>query len=135
MKTKLSSALTVLAALLLCATGCVRTVTGQKTAGMPFVKDTFENLYPKSPDVIFKAAKDVIREDGVLLSEGTIYDKTNAIRVVKGRVNESSVWVRVAPKDAKITAVAVQTRNSSGGSDMDLGHQIATEIAVRIAQP
>jgi hypothetical protein len=130
MKAKL---LAVLFGGLLVTAGCVDTVTGGKTAGMPFVKDTFEGAYKLPPDVIFVAAKEVIKEDGVLTNEGTNYSPTNAVKVVQGRVNQCTVWVRIAPKDSQVTVVAVQVRTDGGGSDMVLAHQIDKEIAVKLA--
>jgi hypothetical protein len=132
MKAKLFVALF---AVVLVTAGCVDTVTGGKTMGVPFIKDKFEGLYNVPPDVIFAAAKEVIKKDGVLTSEGINYSETNQVKVVQGRVNQCAVWVRIAPVDAKVTSVAVQTRTNSGGSDIDLAHQIATEIAVRLASP
>lgn len=119
--------------LVLVTAGCVERVTGGKTVGVPFIKDKFEGLYNLPPDVILAATKEVIKKDGVLTSEGINYTETNQVKVVQGRVNQCAVWVRIAPVDAKITSVAVQTRTSAGGSDIDLAHQIATEIAVRLA--
>jgi hypothetical protein len=130
MKTKLLAALF---GVLLATAGCVSTVTGGKTAGVPFVKDTFEGAYKLPPDVIFAAAKEVIREDGVLTKEGTNYGQTNEAKVVQGRVNQCTVWVRIVPMDSQVTSIAVQTRTNGGGSDINLAHQIDKEIAVKLA--
>jgi len=130
MKTKLLAALF---AGLLATAGCVDTVTGRKTAGVPFIKDKFESLYKASPEVIFGVVKQVIREDGVLTSEGTTYAPNNEAKVVQGRVNERTVWVRIAAVDPQITSVTVQTRTNGGGSDLDLADQIDKEIAVKLA--
>ena len=130
MKMKLLAALF---AGLLATAGCVDTVTGRKTAGVPFIKDRFESLYKAPPEVVFGAVKQVIREDGVLTSEGTTYAPNNEAKVVQGRVNERTVWVRIAAVDPQITSVTVQTRTSGGGSDLDLADQIDKEIAVKLA--
>jgi hypothetical protein len=130
MKTKLLAALF---GGLLATAGCVGTVTGGKTAGVPFIKDTFEGAYKFPPDVIFAAAKEVIRADGVLTKEGIDYGQTNEAKVVQGRVNQCTVWVRIVPVDSQVTSIAVQTRTSGGGSDLNLAHQIDKEIAVRLA--
>jgi len=37
--------------------GCVSTVTGDKTAGVPFIKDKIESRYERSMDQVFEAAK------------------------------------------------------------------------------
>jgi hypothetical protein len=111
----------------------VNPVTGGKTAGVPFINDTFEGAYKLPPDVIFVAAKEVVKEDGVLTSEGTNYSPTNAVKVVQGRVNECTVRVRIAPVDSQVTSVAVQVRTDGGGANMGLAHQIDKEIAVKLA--
>ncbi len=74
MKTKLLAALF---GGLLATAGCVDTVTGGKTAGVPFIRDTVEGRYKLPPDVIFAAAKEVIKEDGVLTDEGIHHGQTN----------------------------------------------------------
>lgn len=122
-----------LAGAVLLTAGCVGTVTGGRTLGVPFVKDKLEDRYKMSPDVIFAAAKDVIRADGVLTKEGVNYSTTNEMKVVQGRVSECTVWVSVAPVDAQVTSVIVQTRTPNGGSNMNLAHQIQVEIAVKLA--
>jgi hypothetical protein len=119
------------------ATGCVNTVTGQKTAGVPFIKDTIEARYEKPAEPVFQAAKQVIAEDGMLITEGTLYGQTNAlgnaVRTIKGKVNERTVYVRVEALDPKITGTAVQTRTSGGVSDIDLAAQIDKQIAIKLA--
>jgi hypothetical protein len=124
----------VLAGGVLLTAGCVETVTGGKTAGVPFVRDTFENRYRESPDRIFVAAKEVIKADGVLTDEGIKYNETNAVKVVQGRVNERAVYVRIVPVDEQVTSVAVQARTRGGGADMDVAHQVAMEIALKLSE-
>ena len=130
MKTKV---LAVLFGGLLATAGCVGTVTGGKTGGVPFVKDTFESAYRLPPEVIFTAAKEVIRADGVLVNEGINYSQTNAMKVVEGRVNQRKVWISITPANAQVTTVAVQTRTSAGGPDLTLANQIDKEIAIKLA--
>lgn len=117
--------------------GCVDTVTGGKTAGVPFIKDTIEARYEMPAEPVFQAAKKVIAEDGMLITEGTLYGQTNAlgnaVRTIKGKVNERTVYVRVEALDPKITGTAVQTRTSGGVSDIDLAAQIDKQIAIKLA--
>jgi hypothetical protein len=68
-----------------------------------------------------------------LTKEGIDYGQTNEAKVVQGRVNQCTVWVRIVPVDSQVTSIAVQTRTSGGGSDLNLAHQIDKEIAVRLA--
>ena len=119
-------------------TGCVNTVTGQKTPGVPFIKDTIEARYDRPVDPVFQAARAVIAENGMLMNEGTLYGQTNSLgnvaRTIKGKVNERTVYVRVEALDPKITATAVQTRTSAGVSDIDLAAQSDTLLALKLAR-
>jgi hypothetical protein len=138
MKTKIFAALAVIAALAILASGCVSTVGGNKTAGVPFIKDKIEANYERPMDEVFQAAKDVVKFNGTLIHESILYGQTNAInniaKVVEGKVNQRSVWVRVAQVDPKITAVAVQTRTSGGGTDIDLAAMIDKQIALKLVR-
>ena len=135
MKWKFFAALAGLATL---AAGCVDTVGGGKTVGVPFIKDKIESRYERPPDQVFAAAKDVIREDGTLINEGTLYNQTNSVgnvvKTIQGRVNQRTVWVAIAQEDPKITDVTVQTRTQGGVSDIDLAAQIDKQIALKLAR-
>lgn len=118
--------------------GCVSTVTGEKTAGIPFIKDKIEARYERPPEAVFQAARQVISENGQLVHEGTLYGQTNVlgnvVKTIEGKVNERSVWVRVEQLDPKITDVTVQTRTSGGVSDIDLAAEIDKEIAIKLSR-
>jgi len=120
------------------AAGCVNTVTGEKTVGVPFIKDTMESRYERPADQVFEAAKAAIRDQGVLVHEGTLYGQTNAVgnvvKTVEGKVNQRSVYVRVEQIDAKVSDVTVQTRTQAGVSDIDLAAQIDKQIALKLAR-
>jgi hypothetical protein len=126
----------VLIGVALLAAGCVDTVTGDKTMGVPFIKDKIQSRYDRPADQVFEAAKEVIKEDGVLVNEGTLYNQTNAvgnvIKTVRGKVNERTVWVAVEQVDPKITGVSVQTRTPGGTSDIDLAAEIDKQIALKL---
>lgn len=135
MKIKLFAALVGTAAALVLVSGCVNTVSGRKTAGVPFIRDTFSGQYNRPVDQVFQAARSVVGEMGTLANESTLYDQTNTVvKTVEGRIDQCKVWVRVEAIDAKTTGVAVQTRTKAGGSDVDLAHQIDKEIAVKLAR-
>ena len=124
-----------LAGLGMLAAGCVNTVTGERTMGVPFVTDKVESRYDASADRVFDAAKQVVREDGTLSHEGSYYNSTNsmrAVRTLEGKVNERTVWVAVAQEDAKVSSVTVQTRTQAGATDLDLAHQIDKQILVKL---
>lgn len=99
---------------------------------MPFVKDKIQGRYERSVDQIFEASKEVIKENGVLVREGVLYNQTNEVKTVEGKVNQRNVWVRVEAVDPKVTEVTVQTRTSGGGSDIDLAAELQKQIALKL---
>src|SRR5437870_13835593 len=126
MKLNLKIFLALAGAALLTA-GCVETVSGSKTAGVPFIKDKIEARYPRPLDQVFEASKAVIQENGILNTESILQNQTNAagpVKIVEGKVNQRNVWVRVEQVEPAITDVIVQTRTSSGVSDIDLAARI-----------
>lgn len=119
---------------LLLVTGCVHTVSERTAFGMPGIKDSVEGRYERSPDEILRATKEVISTLGVLNTESAIYNETNQVRTVEGKVNQRSVFVRIQRVDPKWTMVAVETRTRAGGTDLDLAHEIEKEIALRLVR-
>ncbi len=129
---------TILAALfgtVLLLAGCVGTVSDRTTAGMPFIRDRVEGRYERPVAPVFEAAKSVISTSGALLNEATLYNETNLVKTITGKVNERNVWVRVEGLEPKLTAVIVQTRTLGGGSDLDLAHEIEKRIALKLVAP
>ena len=124
----------ILLGLVVVAAGCVSTVDERKTAGVPFIKDRIGGRYERTVDQVAQAAKQVVSNNGVLLNESTIYDQTNAVKTVEGRVNQRTVWVRIEYVDPKVTAVTVQTRTPGGVSDIDLAHELEKQIALKLVQ-
>ena len=116
------------------ATGCVSTVSGEKTAAVPFMKDSIEGRYERPLDQVFEAAKEVVKFNGTLVKEGILHTETNTVKTVEGKVNQRSVWVRVEAVDPKVTGVTVQTRTSGGGTDIDLAHDIEKQIALKLVR-
>lgn len=113
------------------AAGCVSTVNERTTPGMPFIRDKIEGRYERPVDQVFQAGKEVIKANGVLVREGTLYS-TNEVKFLEGKVNQRSVWMRVEPLDSKITSIIVQTRTPGGGSDIDLAHELEKEVALKL---
>lgn len=124
----------ILLGLAVVAAGCVSTVDERKTAGVPFIKDRVAGRYERSVDQVAQAAKQVVSNNGVLVNESTLYDQTNAVKTVEGRVNQRTVWVRIEYIDPKVTGVTVQTRTPAGGSDIDLAHELEKQIALKLVQ-
>lgn len=124
----------ILFGMVLAGAGCVSTVDERKTAGVPFIKDRVEGRYERTVDQVASAAKEVIKSNGVLVNESILYNETNAVKTVEGKINQRSVWVRIQAVDPKITAVTVQTRTSGGGADIDLAHEIEKQIALKLVR-
>jgi hypothetical protein len=124
----------ILLGVVLAIAGCVSTVDEHKTAGVPFIKDRVGGQYERTVDQVAKAAKQVVSSNGVLVNETTLYDQTNSVKTVEGRVNQRTVWVRIEYVDPKVTAVTVQTRTTGGGTDIDLAHELEKQIALKLVQ-
>ena len=118
----------------LVATGCVNTVSDTHTFACTWGKDTLSSRYQRTLDQVYQASVAVIQNNGVLLTEYVPHDNTNAARSLEGRSTRSKVWIRVEAVDPKTTQVDVQTRGSWGGSDVDLSHELATEISLQLAR-
>lgn len=121
-------------ALLLAGVGCVSTVSGTKTAGVPFVKDSVEGNYARTVEQVTEAAKAVIQANGTLVNESKQYQQTNEVRTVEGKVSGRRVWVRVTAREASVSQVLVQTRNSAGGTDIGLAHELEKQIALQLVK-
>ena len=133
MKTKISSLLALVGISVVIA-GCINTVSGTKKAAVPFLKDRVEARYERSSDQVFAAAKEVLARNGAIASAGSLYNQTNDVRVLEGKVKQSTVWIRVEAIDPHLTAVAVQSRGSYGGANRDLAIEIDKEIALQLAR-
>lgn len=125
--------LAVLFGVALVAAGCVSTVGENKTGGVPLVTDRVQAKYPRSVDQVFNAAKLVMSQKGTVSSESNLLGQTNAVRVLQGKVNQRSVWMRVEGAGQGITTLTVQVRTSGGGTDKALAYQLDKDIAVRLA--
>lgn len=113
--------------------GCVKSLDGRKHAGMPFVKDQMEGRYERPADQAYAAALQVVKANGTIVNENTLHG-TNLVRVVEGKVNQRSVWVRVEPVDPKTSLVVVQARTPGGGKDIELVHEIEKQIALQLVR-
>lgn len=133
MKMKVLLAMVVGMGSLLLGTGCVDTVSGGKTAGVPLIRDTFTARYQRPMDQVFNASKQVVKDMGILLNEGILYGQTNSVRTLQGKINQRTVWVRAEALEPQLTEVSVQARTSGGASDVDLLHEIDKQIAVKLA--
>lgn len=133
MKTNFLS-LIACASLAAAVVGCVNTVSGNKIAGVPFIKDQVEARYERKLDAVFNASKEVLLRNGTIISAGTLFNQTNDVRVIEGKVKQVSVWLRMEALDPRLTALTVQTRTSNGGTDINLAHELDKEIALDLAR-
>jgi hypothetical protein len=107
-------------------TGCYPAVDGRRGMGMPFVKDSIEARYERSPMEIWKTAKEVISYNGQLYSEDVLKS------TLEGSVNTRTVWVRVEPLDDRVTRVIVQSRTRGGAADLEMAGEIDKQIALKL---
>jgi len=128
-----TNVLIAVASALVLVAGCVDTVSGRKTGGFPFIKDSVENRYERPVDQAFEAAKEVVKSTGVLNSESILHSETNAVKTVEGKINQRDVWIRIEALNPQVTSVKVQVRTQAGGSDVDLAHEVASQITAKLA--
>src|SRR5437870_12768992 len=90
--------------------GCVPTVTGRTSMGVPFIKESVEGHYERPLDQVYDAAKDVVKFNGTLVSESILHTETNTVKTVGGKVNQRSVWIRAEAVEPKGTGGAGPVR-------------------------
>ena len=131
MKTKI---LMAFAAIALMTAGCVTTVSDTKVPGNPVGRDAVAGRYQRPVDEVYRAAIQVINNDGTLLTEYIPHDTTNTVRAFMGRVNENKVWMRVEAVDPQITQITVEARTKWGNQDLDMAHELEKEVALQLAR-
>ncbi len=122
-----------LAGLVIVTAGCVSTVSGTHTAALTWSKDNVTERYQRTVDQVYQAAVAVVQNNGVLVTEYIPHDNTNVVRSLTGKVNERNVWIRVEAIDPNVTEVTVQSRSTTGISDVALASQLVTDIALQLA--
>ncbi|MFM8470594.1 MAG: hypothetical protein ACKODH_11600 [Limisphaerales bacterium] len=116
-------------------TGCITTVDGHKSAGVPFRKDKITSRYQLPLEQVFVAAKEVLAAEkgglGVLQSENRVNNSLVA------KVNTRMVYVKVSEVGPNIAEIVIQVRTDAGWSDIDWASEIDKQIALRLqsAQP
>ncbi len=129
-----TSFLVILLGAAVLAAGCVTTVDGRRVGAVPFAKDRVSGQYQRPVDQVFEAAKAVIQFNGTLLNASTLYNETNTVKAVAGRVRQCNVWVRVEQVDPSITGVTVEARTSGGVANIDLAHEMEKQIALKLVE-
>jgi hypothetical protein len=106
--------------------GCVGTIDGKHSAGVPFTKDTLERRYERTPHEIWDAAKDVLRFNGTLYSENMLQSTLEAT------VDQRTVWVRIEEVDPRVSKLTVQARKGGVG-DVDMASWMIEQIGARLS--
>lgn len=121
-------------AVIITLTGCVNTVTENKTAGVKLSPDQLENRYEVTLTQAFDASKRALTSFGMVARESNLLTSSNQVRTLEGTANGRDVWVRVEALDPKLTSVKVQARSTWSGSDVQTAHDLATRIALELAK-
>lgn len=110
--------------------GCITTVDGRHSAGVPLRKDRIVSRYQLSTEQVFVAAKEVLAAEkgglGVLQSENRVNNSLVA------KVNNRFVYVKVGEIEPTITEIITQVRTDAGWTDIDLAAEIDKQIALRL---
>lgn len=112
--------------------GCVSTVSGTHTEGF-HVPDNVQGRYQRPLSDVYAAALQVVRNNGVLVTEYIPHDTTNDVRALQAKIDTDNVYIRVESVDPQITQVTVQARTTVGG-DIDEAHELEKEIALILAR-
>jgi len=121
-------------AVMIALTGCVNTVSEQKTAGVKLSTDQLENRYEVPLNRAFDAAKSALNNFGTVSRESTLLQNSNQVRTLEGTANGRNVWVRLEALEPRLTSVVVQARSTWAGSDVQTAHDLATRIALELSK-
>lgn len=124
MKIKVLSFLAFSACLVLLS-GCVGTQDGHSVAGVPFTKDRIVSRYARPVAQLDAVTRTVLNRNGKILVDNAVNNTFQA------KVNQRTVWVKVADVDGRITEVTVQARGSMGG-DVDLAAELSKQIGMML---
>ncbi|HTV43244.1 MAG TPA: DUF3568 family protein [Candidatus Sulfotelmatobacter sp.] len=131
MKTKIFAAIAAIGAAIITA-GCVNTVSDSQTPGI-YTPDSVVGRYPRPFDDVYKAAVQVVTQDGILITENMRHDTANTTRSLEGKINGEKIYIEVEAVDPQITQVTVQARTSMVG-DRQEAHEVDKEIALQLAR-
>lgn len=115
-------------------TGCVKTVTEDKTGGVKLSPDQLENRYEVTLNEAYDASKTALAKFGTVTRESNLLMTTNQVRTLEGNANGRDIWVRVEALAPRLTSVKVQARSTWAGSDVQTAHELATRIALELAK-
>lgn len=105
--------------------GCIGTEDGHSVAGVPFTKDRFVSRYARPVAQLAAATRIVLNRNGKLLVDNSVNNTFQA------KINQHSVWVKIADVDGRISEVTVQARGSMG-ADADTAAEISKQIGMML---
>jgi hypothetical protein len=106
--------------------GCQNTPTGQRRAGIPFVRDTIPSRYQRPVPQIFEASRKVLELNGTVTGENRINNSLEA------RVDNRRVIVLVREVEPGVSEVLVEARTKMGGPDVVLAAELDKQIALQL---
>ena len=118
--------LALLAGLLVTNTGCYQTMDNRSKMGVPFKKDKIAGQYERSIDQVQDGARKVLKFNGTIVSDDIVN------RVLVGKVDTRTVYVKLTELEPTLTQVLVQARTKGGGADIDLAAEIDKQIALQL---
>jgi len=118
--------LALLAGLLVTSTGCYQTMDNRSKMGVPFKKDKIAGQYERSIDQVQAGAREVLKFNGTIVSDDIVN------RVLVGKVDTRTVYVKLTELEPTLTQVLVQARTKGGGADIDLAAEIDKQIALQL---
>jgi hypothetical protein len=124
--------LAILGAIALGVAGCVKTVDGEKTAGLHLSRDKVHGNYKFPLNTVFDASKKALQSLGQLTRESALLENTNQVRTLEGKVQGTDVWIRVEVVSPQVTAVTVQARTTWVGSNVPVAHEVEKQIALNL---
>lgn len=118
--------LTLLAGLVVVTPGCYQTMDNRSKMGVPFKKDKIAGQYERNVDQVQAGARKVLQFNGTIVSDDIVN------RVLVGKVDTRTVYVKLTELEPSLTQVMVQARTKGGGADIDLAAEIDKQIALQL---
>jgi hypothetical protein len=106
--------------------GCYKTMDNRSKMGVPFSKDKMGGQYERPVDQVQAAARKVLQFNGTIIADDIIN------RVIVGKIDTRTVYVKLTELEPALTGVTVQARNKSGSADVDLAAEIDKQIALNL---
>jgi hypothetical protein len=103
-------------------TGCYTSQEGKLKVGTPFVKDELVSRYEQPYARVHAAARDVLKQMGTLTNDDVEQ------KLLKGKVDTSTVWITLDDTETKIIKITIQARTSGGGANVDLASEVDKRI-------